>query len=293
MKKILRSVAALAVVMFAGCTTDMTDEVVAPVTGETTTITVGFDETKTSLGELVDGVRKVYWSNGDQIAVNGVVSAAATINEENKGVATFTFESALATPYSALYPAEAYVDAQTINLPSNQGLGVDNVGADALPMAAYSTVEGGALVMHHLAGAFRFRIKQSATESADIHEIHHVELRGNNGEQLSGNFAIDYEAVTLTATSTNEADKVAYSLVNKDSSTENELNVFVVVPAGAYEQGVTLRIVDVAGHYMDVKSTATTIAKGEIKAMPAVEFVPTGTLINVEIKSVADLVLQR
>ena len=65
MKKIFRSVAALAVVMFAGCTTDMTDDVVAPSTGGTTTITVGFDETKTSLGELVDGVRKVYWSAGD------------------------------------------------------------------------------------------------------------------------------------------------------------------------------------------------------------------------------------
>ena len=289
MKKIFRSVAALAVVMFAGCTTDMTDDIMAPAAGGSTTITVGFDETKTSLGELVDGTRKVYWSAGDKIAVNGITSAEAVINEETKGVAEFTFEGTLTAPYSALYPAEAYVDAQTINLAANQGRGLENVAANALPMAGYSTSEE-FTVLHHLAGAFRFRIKKSANEDADAHVIHHVELRGNNGEQLSGNFAIDYASATLTGTSTDEADKVAYSLVNKASVTESEMNVFVIVPAGTYEQGITLRIVDAAGHYMDVKATTSqTINKGEIKAMPVVELVPTGTLINVEIKSAGDL----
>ena len=280
MKKIFRSVAALAVVMLAGCTTDITDGVVAPSTGETTTITVGFDETKTSLGELIDGVRKVYWSTGDQIATNGVTSAAAVINEDNKGVAEFTFESALNLPYSTLYPAAAYVDAQTINLPVNQGRGLENVAENALPMAGYATTEGEGVMLHHLAGAIKLQIKVAEAAGADTHPIRRVELSGNNGEQMAGNFTIDYASATLTPAGTEKSVRVE---INKDNTDEGVITIFAVVPAQEYANGFTARIIDKAGHFMDVKSSAMTIAKGEIKAMPAVEFVPTGTIIDTEI----------
>ena len=279
MKKIFRSVAALAVVLFAGCTTDITDDVVAPSTGGTTTITVGFDETKTSLGELVDGVRKVYWSAGDKIAVNGITSAEAVISEENKGVASFTFEGTLTAPYSALYPAEAYVDDQTINLAANQGRGLENVAANALPMAGYSTSDE-PTVLHHLAGAVKLQIKVAEAAGADTHPIRRVELSGNNGEQMAGNFTIDYASATLTPAGTEKSVRVE---INKDNTDEGVLTVFAVVPAQEYANGFTARIIDKAGHFMDIKSSPMTIAKGEIKAMPAVEFVPTGTVIDAEI----------
>lgn len=292
MKKIFRSVAALAVVLFAGCTTEAIEDTYAPIVdGKTTVITLDLSDVRTTLGDLDEnGKRKVLWSAGDKININGVTSAEAVINEENPSLASFEFVGELATPYNVLYPAEFYKDEATITLPSVQNKGVGTFATNTLPLASVAGA-GEGVVLHHVAGALRFRIKQAAAEGADAHVVHHLEFRGNNGEQLSGDFAIDYSTLTLTPTSEAEADKVVATNVNANSSKEQDLDVFVVVPARTYEKGFTLRIIDDNGHYMDVKSEISqTIAKGEIKAMPSVEFVPTGTLVNVEIKSAADLV---
>ena len=289
MKKIFRTVAALAVVMFAGCTTDLENEVAAPGVGAgQTTVTVGIADTKTYIGELIDGARKVYWNSDDQIAINGVASSAIERNEE-KTQAVFSFDAELTHPYSVLYPAESYKDAQTITLPAVQESATDSYGKDAAPMAAYAEAEG-TVQLHHLAGVVRLQVKLPAESKHSYHQLNKIELRGKAGEQVSGDFAIDYQAVTLTSASTAEADKVVAAKANKTLSAEEAQDVFVVVPAQEYAEGFTVRLIDDAGHYMDIASKAMTIAKGEIKAMPVVEFVPTGTLVGVEIASAQDLV---
>ena len=89
MKKIFKSLAALALVMSAGCVKELSnDTTIAPEgnqTGQTTVVTVGLEKanTKTYLGDLVDGVRNVYWSEGDQIAMNGTPSSKIDIAEGN------------------------------------------------------------------------------------------------------------------------------------------------------------------------------------------------------------------
>ena len=286
MKKIFRTVAALAVVMFAGCTNDFTNDVVTPIEGGTT-VTVGLD-TKTYLGELVDGARKVYWHSDDKITINGNESTAITLNEE-KTLAIFTFESVLNHPYSVLYPASMWKDTQTITLPAVQNGATNNFAKDTAPMAAYQTAEGTAQ-MHHLAGVIRLQVKLPAESSHTAHPLNKVETKGNAGEQMSGDFAIDYEAVTLTATSTAEADKVVTTKAHKTLAASETDDVFIVVPAREYPQGFTVRLIDDAGHYMDISSKAMIIKAGEIKAMPVVEFKPTGTLLGVEISSAEDLV---
>ncbi len=287
MKKIFRAVAALAVVAFAGCTTDLNNEVVAPGVGGTT-VTVGIADTKTYLGELVDGARKVYWHNGDQIAINGVASTEVVLNEE-KTSATFTFESVLNYPYSVLYPAEMYKDATTITLPAVQASATGSFGGDAAPMAAYAEAEG-TVTLHHLAGVVRLQVTLPAESTHGHHELNKVEFRGKAGEQVSGDFAIDYAALTLTGLSTAEADKVVTAKAFKGLAAGETDDVFIVVPAQEYAQGFTVRLIDDAGHYMDIASKAMTIEAGEIKAMPVVEFVPTGTLVGVEIASAQDFI---
>lgn len=287
MKKIFRTVAALAVVAFAGCTTDLENEVVAPGVGGTT-VTVGIADTKTYLGDLVDGARKVYWHNGDQIAINGAASTEVVLNEE-KTSATFTFESVLDYPYSVLYPASMYKDATTITLPAIQAGATNNFAKDVAPMASYLAAEG-TVQMHHLAGVIRLQVKLPAESTHATHPLNKVEAKGNAGEQMSGDFAIDYQAATLTATSTAEADKVVTTSAIKDLSAEDTDDVFIVVPAREYPQGITVRLIDKAGHYMDIASKAMIIEAGEIKAMPVVEFVPTGTLVGVEISSAEELI---
>ena len=287
MKKIFRSVAALAVVMFAGCITDMTNDVVAPVGGQTT-VTVGIEDTKTYLGELVDGARKVYWHSSDQIAINGKVSTATTLNEE-KTQAVFSFDTELVHPYSVLYPAEMYKDEATITLPAVQNAATNSFAGDAAPMAAYAEAEG-PITLHHLAGVVRLQITLPAESTHGHHQLNKVEFRGVAGEQVSGDFAIDYQTATLTGLSTAEADKVVATKASKTLVAGETDDVFIVVPAQEYAQGFTVRLIDDAGHYMDITSKAMTIEAGEIKAMPVVEFVPTGTLIGVEIKSAEELI---
>ena len=279
MKKMFKTVAALALVMFAGCTTDMTNDVVAPIDGKTT-VTVGIDDTRTHLGELVEGVRKVYWSNGDQIAVNGVVSQALALEATDVTAAAFAFEGTLEYPYSVLYPAKAYVDVQTINLPAHQGRGLENVDNNVLPMATYAAA-GEPAVLHHLAGAVKYQIS-CGDKTTDMHSIRRLEVWGNNNEQMAGDFVIDYQSATLTAAGTNAESKVVVE-IDKDQNESGIVTVYAVLPAIEYTNGITVRLIDKAGHYMDLASTPMTIEKGEIKAMPAVEFVPTGTIIDTEI----------
>ena len=102
MRAILKTIAVLAVTMFTSCAKDLTNNAVSPIESETTTVTVGFNETKTYVGDLIDGVRKVYWSEGDQIAINGNASTTIAISE-NQRFAEFGFTCILDYPYSVLW----------------------------------------------------------------------------------------------------------------------------------------------------------------------------------------------
>ena len=286
MRNVFKSLAAFALIVFSGCVNEMTNEVVNPAVK--TEVTIGFAETKTYLGDLENGTRKVYWSDDNKISVNGVASSSVVLSEDKRS-ATFGFDAVLDYPYSILYPAEMYKDAQTITLPAVQAAAEKTFADDAAPMAVYQAAAGNT-TLHHLAGVVRLQVKLPAENPHSIHALSRVEFRGNAAEQVSGDFTIDYQALTLTGASSAEADKVVVAKANKTLSTEASQDVFVVVPATRYEQGFTVRLIDAGGHYMDIKSKDITIAAGEIKAMPVVDFVPAGTLVGVEIKSAADLV---
>ena len=151
MKKIFGTIATLAVALFVGCTTDVptNDQQVVGGDKTITTLNIGLPVSKTQLGEHVDGARKVEWSAGDAIAVNGIASTGITINEENKGNASFTIEGLLdAESYNILYPAEMYKDEVTITLPAVQTTKADSFGANSAPMAAVADGENTAILKH-------------------------------------------------------------------------------------------------------------------------------------------------
>lgn len=286
MKKIFRTVTALAVVMFAGCTNDITDENVVVPSGNGTTITVGIDDSRTSLGDLeADGSRKVFWQEDDQIAANGTLSTTITLSED-KSSAVFGFEADVAAPYKVYYPGSGYKNETTVTLPASINSSQDDIDA---PMAGIGDGES-TVLLHHLAAVIRLQIKLPAESTHGAHRINKVEIRGNKGEQMSGDFTIDYENATLTPASTADADKAVASSCGHLLSSEEPHDIFIVVPAQEYAEGFTAHIIDDAGHYMEIKSKATTLAKGQILTMPVIEFVPTGTNIGVEIKSAAELI---
>ena len=75
---------------------------------------------KTALGASVDGKRKVYWSDGDQLSVNGTASDPLQDVGAEAASASFVFTGTLTAPFNILYPASFYRDDTTITLPETQ-----------------------------------------------------------------------------------------------------------------------------------------------------------------------------
>ena len=94
--------------MFAfSCVTDATEDLGIEVgKGGVTEITVSLEESRTQLGERnADGKYPLYWSAGDQIAINGAPSKALEANYDGNTAATFSFDAVLAAPFCAVSAA--------------------------------------------------------------------------------------------------------------------------------------------------------------------------------------------
>ena len=285
----------LATLFLSGCNGKSEMEVLGE---QGTTITVELLQSKTSLGELIDGKRALYWSAGDRIVANGEISDEVKIMAENLSVATFSFAKTLGYPRNIFYPASLYNEATKVTLLRVQDYAEGTVATNTLPMATVVEKVGDATKLHHLAAVVHLQLKASATESYD-NVLRKVEIRGRNNEQMSGEFLIDYNTTTLTSTvsyppvvegvkESNYADEVPAlvtgSRVEGVLSADEVTDVFVVVPARLYERGFTVRVINECGHYMDKeKRSGVTLSKGEIYKLPEIEYVPTGTLMNVEL----------
>lgn len=246
-----------------------------------TVLTAGI-ETKT----VLQNDEVVLWTNGDKVNVNGVESAALELAQPSASAA-FTFDAVLNNPYCAVFPASIYKDATIVTLPATQKYVAGTFAQNASPMAAYTTT-GDNLRFQHLCAVLKLTVTKPA--DSEHNDIAYVEFYGKNGEQVSGDFTIDFASMTLTGASTAEADKkVCYNVSSE--FVDGSLTLYVVVPAAEYSNGYTVKVVDAQGHYMEQsKKSAQTLAAGRVYEMPAFEFVPAGTQLDVEITSAAELI---
>jgi hypothetical protein len=251
-------------------------------------IQVGIDPaTKTHMGELVGGERKIYWSNGDKIAINGTASEGLSGLDDATQTASFSFAEAPTAPYKVLYPASAYVDANSISLPDFQSWVNGSFADDMVPMAGYSA-DGNNITVGYLCAVLKVSVKRAAS-TPDEDKLLGVRFRGRNGEQVKGKFTIDYTSGTLTGASSADGDKEVR--VYQTLPTETAAVYFVTVPAGTYASGFELVVEDENHHYMTrTKSGSVTLQAGTIYNVAEFEFVPTATELGVEIASAEDLV---
>lgn len=240
------------------------------------------DPVRTTLGELSEGTRAVYWSEGDQLCINGSVSEALAGVVPQQASAQFRFNALLSYPYKALYPASFYAESGKITLPATQAWAEGTFAAGTAPAAAYLTAAG-ALQLSNLCGVLK--IKLLAKEGGDADKITRVEFRGNADEKVSGDFGLDYTMpVIIAATATDPADKaVAVTMDNALSATQ-ATEVYIVVPARTYSAGFTLTIMDESGHTMtSVNNAPVTFEKGRILSKAtALVFEPTATVIVID-----------
>lgn len=279
MKKILFPIAMMATLLVAGCAKDNLVEQKPLQDGTTVLTAVAAPSVKTVLQDD----KKVLWTNGDKINVNGVESAALEL-EEAAATATFRVGSVLSTPYKAVFPASIYKDENTVTLPAYQTYKAGSFAETASPMAAMS--ETSTLQFDHLCAV----LKLTVNAGEEHNSIKYVDFYAKGGEQISGDFTLDYETPSLTGASTADADKKVRYNVSKTLG-EEPFVMYIVVPAQDYTEGYTVKVLDGEGHYMEQsKKSAQTLDAGKVYELPPFNFVPTGTELGVEIASAEELV---
>lgn len=236
---------------------------------------------RTTLGEEEEsGHRKLYWSEGDRIVINGVESEAVEINEDNARIGSFDFGEVLAYPYSVLYPSSLYKSATTIALPQLQAAATDTFATNTVPLVAY-VEEGKSVKLNHLSAIVHIQLRAESGSNFN-NAIRKVVFRGNEGEQVSGDFTLDYATSRLTPASTNQSGKSVGVAVTGELSTESVTNIYIVVPAQEYKSGFTVRVLNEKNHYMEKSSGSVTLEAGEIFKMPVLDYHPTHTQFGVE-----------
>ena len=257
-----------------------------------TIITVGLsDATKTYMGALDAGVHKVYWSNGDQIAVNGIASDALDGLADNTATAEFAFATPPATPFNILYPAGIYSDATHVTLPAIQTYKAGNFADGMNPMAGYSATGDGSITLNHLCAIVKVNVLRAAI-SPDTDNLVSAKFKGRNSEQVSGSFSINYGSATLTGASAAAADKEVKVIKVLTTSPSSAVSYHIVVPAGTYANGFDIMVQDAAGDMQTVsKTSSVTLVAGKLYNMTEFEFVPTGDApATIEIASAEDLI---
>lgn len=240
--------------------------------------------TKTVLGDAQDGVRPVLWCKGDQISVNGVASQALAI-EENVPTASFVFEKELSAPYSIIYPASMVKDGgAVITLPSQQkAASGDNIVSGSMPMAGYSDIGASVIKMGQLCGILGIHLKAGSQTGL----IRYIEVTATGGEPVSGDFSVDCQNCKLSSEA--QGVNVIRMEVQKALSAESASAFNVILPAGVYSQGFSVKVVDENGQAM-IRNIGgrRELGAGKLMLMPELTFVPNSEDKGVEIATPED-----
>lgn len=237
--------------------------------------------TKTVLGDAQDGVRPVLWCKGDKISVNGVASQALAI-EENVPTASFVFEKELTAPYSIIYPATMVKNGgSVITLPSQQkAASGDNIVSGSMPMAGYSDIGASVIKMGQLCGILGIHLKAGSQTGL----IRYIEVTATGGEPVNGDFSVDCQSCKLSSEA--QGVNVIRMEVQKALSAESASAFNVILPAGVYSQGFSVKVVDENGQAM-IRNIGgcRELEAGKLMLMPELTFVPNSEDKGVEIAS--------
>lgn len=261
----MKKVFLLAIAALAGAVA-CTGERLEPQNGENVIFTVCSENTaKTCL----DGL-EILWENSDKIVVNGQESLSTTVAADGRS-ASFVLP-AVQAPYLIVSPASASREEDKISLPAVQNFRSGSYdAASAVMLYDGSSTE---VTFSHAMAYIRLTVT-----SSHAHQIAAIKLTAAGGEQLSGEFSINKEKLSLEGISGSSSVtmRAAIPVAAGTSFT-------IAVPAATYTQGLSIRIIDSSNHYQDLKSQSVFDAKAGHIYPTTIDFVPTGTLINAGIE---------
>ena len=182
------------------------------------------EESRTQLGERdADGKYPLYWSAGDQIAINGV--ASAPLAEGGNAAATFSFGEVLTAPYNIVYPASE--GANVVNFLAEQPYTVGTFAPKAAPMYGYSEgVPTEGIQLNHLTGVLRLAVKGNGEALTSV--VFTSELG-----KIAGPFTVDCTNGALTAQE-GASNTVTVTFAEPLVLGAEATPIYAAVPAGNY-----------------------------------------------------------
>ena len=205
------------------CVTDTTEDLGVNLgEGQSTTLTLSLDESRTYIGGENGNEYPMYWSEGDQISVNGHTSLALTAEEINGNSATFTIPAVLEGDYCVTYPA---APAGQVKFAAEQTHKNDTTFGDGVAtLYGYGSSEG--VELKNLTGILKIGVTGSAKlTKAQI---------STTGNPIAGDFTIDFATGKVAPTS-NATNVITYSFGDSGLQLTNaEQYMHIAVPAGEY-----------------------------------------------------------
>ena len=283
MKNLAKIFTAVAAGMFAlACVNDATEDLGVKIEGDkggVYEVAISLEESRTQLGEKVDGIYPLYWSEGDAISINGINSLPLVAGGEAN--ATFNFSQAVERPFCVVYPATAGVGEGTVypvTFASTQPYTVGSFASGAAPMYGYAAAlaegeEEAPVQLNHLTGVLRLAVKGNGEKVTSI------SVKSEKGA-IAGPHTVDCSNGTLTAlegASNTVTVTCGEGLVLGAEATP----VYVAVPKGAY--GTFVITINTAAHgKMTVKfnSDAKPINVGAVREFG--EFIYTANVNDTE-----------
>ena len=235
------------------------------VTDNTVKLAISLEQTtRTSLGAGdINCIYPTYWSIGDEVVVNGVLSDKVAAYEHNKPTATFTFaDSNISAPYSATYPYCALTSAEKIyvEFPAMQSYTKGSISPEHAPMCGY-TEEGNEITLQHLSAILHLPVKASTT----IVGLKEVVVTSTSGAKLAGVFKVDCQNATISATGSCKSSLTYTFPTNFKLLTAEICDIFIVVPAGEIGD-CTIEFVPTSGEKMTATwSPSEALARGVVQ----------------------------
>ncbi len=248
MKNFARFFMAVVALVAVSCTTDTTQDLGVGLGNNEglTQISLSLEQSRTQLGEKAGEVYPLYWSEGDQISINGVASTALSADAAGAATATFSVAGSPAKPYCIAYPAAAagqvvFADEQT----HTEGTFASGVAT----MYAYAE-DGLGVSLNHLTGVLKIGVTGSA-------KLVLAQISNVNRKPIAGAFDFDFEKGEATATAASK-EVINYSFGEGVQLSSEPTYIHAVVPAGEYgELYVTLYDEEGGVMYATIKTDET------------------------------------
>ncbi|MCR5560349.1 MAG: hypothetical protein K6F58_00825 [Bacteroidales bacterium] len=231
-------------------------------------------DTRTTLGTKDGSTYPILWSAGDVITLNGTAATEFAPAVGNaSATATFRLTGGITPPYNFLYRGVSGQSNQ-VSFPATQNYVAGGFDPAAMPMYASIAARTDNVTFSHVASLLKFsftgekKIDSVTLTAADVNM------------SLSGNFTIGASAGILNGTLTPASGgaTLTYSFGGHMQLSETPFVFYIAIPAGTYEGGITLTILDNDSGHMDVtvldSDGTKTLAAGKVREFDNVTYIP-------------------